>query len=468
MLEGAKQFDLFMIDKSPEIQAWLGQFSDSERKTAISLLLHLDFVSRDRYSDWLTSTLAAIPSDRRYAVYAIRKLGDAEAVFFDQNGDVVPRPSESLGSEDLVYSLISTVTRRDKHFVDHPSLQQLKTERIHDYIIIDDSIGSGKRVSDFVCSMLGNKTFRSWWSYGLVKFHVIAIARMREAEDTIIDRAPGSDHPKRRYRKSDKFNFVSELVYSKDWLSRRWGSQYHSILDLCEGAKKIPTKWRKGFGGVMGNLIFYHSVPNNIPGCIFCRSERWVPLFPGRSVPDWTPALLERTPLRDGGQTENAKPSFATIALSMELLRFIKRGVRLNRSLALRLDCDCRLVDALLDNLISTGLVSEKIRLTKTGADILASHKEPRIEKELDSSIYVPRSWCTGQLTTQPSDSGAIAFSETTDPADDSSAGGEVGQTSLARTDAKAAPPPLGATHSLPAVSGDMRGAQGPKGLKEK
>lgn len=419
MLENSKTIDLAMIEASPEIQEWLSQFSETNQNTAISLLMRLHFVSRDRYSDWLKSTLRMMPSDRRYGVYAIRKLVDVEAVFFDPNGRVVSRPPGSLGSEDFVYSLISSLTRQYDYFLDHPALHQLKEYKIHEYVIIDDSIGSGKRVSGFVSSMFKNKTFLSWWSSGLVNLHVVAMARMREAEKYIIDRAPGSDHPKRKHPKSSKFNFISELVYSKDWIARRWGRQYEAIVALCDGQTEIPPDFRKGFGSVMGNLIFYHSVPNNIPGCLFHRNRDWRPLFPGRALPDWTQALLEGIPSIRSEKVSTKRPTRANLGLSIELLSLIKRGVRNKTSLALRLDLDSRLINELLVGLQSAGLLSSTCRITKAGADFLAAKRAPKLEREYDHSLYIPGSWCTDRPTTQPSASGADEFPETTDPASD-------------------------------------------------
>ncbi len=80
---GMKKLSAAKIARSPEIEKWLDQFSTVQRPIAESLLLHLRFVSRDEYSEWLRLAVGSIESDASFALFAIRKL-DA------QEGQVVP------------------------------------------------------------------------------------------------------------------------------------------------------------------------------------------------------------------------------------------------------------------------------------------------------------------------------------------------------------------------------------------
>ncbi|MEW6558352.1 MAG: hypothetical protein AB1349_13560, partial [Elusimicrobiota bacterium] len=293
-----KQLTMESIEKSPEILAWLSQFSPENQIVAKSLLLHLKFVTRDYYSNWLIKSIESLPLDNVYAIYAVRKLSECQVCLWDCQGNVVIRPGTALGSEDFVYQLISHIVRSDaKKFIDHASLTDLKSKKIHNIVLIDDSIGSGDRISNFINSMMTNKSFKSWWSYGFINFHIFAIARTIESEKAIVQKIPGSDHGKRKYPVSSKIHFQSENIYSKNWLSRRWGNQYQTILDLCDLTKAINKKWRRGYDNVMSNIIFYHSVPNNIPGVLFFSGRRWKPLFQGRVVPTWLTSLLEEASL---------------------------------------------------------------------------------------------------------------------------------------------------------------------------
>lgn len=243
-----KSLTLEMIEDSPEIQNWLNQFPDSDRLTAIDLLLKLEFVTRDAYSEWLKTTLSGLTKDK-CALLAVRKFSKQEdPCLWDSSGEMVNRANSSLGSEDLVRSVIAGLMKSDKtRFLDHPSLNDLRNRKVHEVALIDDSIGSGKRVSDYIKIMLTNKTFLSWWSFGWIRFlHIVAFARTDEAKEIITNKTPGSDHPIRKYPKSEKLNFCSHSPYQIDELEKRWGSGFRGIVDLCASQKVIPIKRRLG------------------------------------------------------------------------------------------------------------------------------------------------------------------------------------------------------------------------------
>lgn len=257
------------IESSHEIAQWLMQFNSSQKAIAKNILSKLTFVSRDEFTIWLQKSISDLPKNKNYALYSVRKLDPDKQVLWDLNGDVVNRPGHSQGSEDLVYSIISNLVRSNKTmFLDHPSLNDLKKSKVNDFLLIDDSIGSGDRVSGFINAMLDNPTFLSWWSLGLVRLTLISFARTLGSENRIINTIRGSDHGVRKYRKSEKINFISNIVYNENWLETRWGEQYNEIINLCKNQTKIPSWARLGYGNVLSNIIFYHSVPNNLPGIL--------------------------------------------------------------------------------------------------------------------------------------------------------------------------------------------------------
>ncbi len=472
-----KQLTVTGIDSSPEVRKWVSQFADDKRVDAKSLLEHLRFVSRDYYSAWFEESLESLPPDRCYAIYAIRKISEDQNSLWDGDLNVVNRPGVTLGSEDLVYSLIANSVRlHPDRFKDHPSLEILRDNRIHDIVLVDDSIGSGKRVSEFIKAMMVCPTFRSWWSYGLIRIHVLAFARTIESESVISESLPGSDHVKRQYPKSSKVSFVSKTVYSTQWLSSRWGGRYRVFLDLCDSEKRIPSKWRRGFGNVLGNIVFLHSVPNNIPGMLFYRGRRWNPLFPGRSVPEWLVTLLDNPTLalaKEEKQCQTAVPWTALSDEMMALLALSKSGVRRLSSIALRMDRDKSFVIDLIDRAKQSGLLLANGRITRAGVDALKA--QPADSAALDGNwrtrkwpLYIPKSWCTGRVTVQPSVLGEATPRVQTEPAwDDLLAGGEAGQVSLERSDAKAATPPVAVNSQIPSVSRKGVDSHGPLDSKD-
>lgn len=451
------------IDASLEIQDWLSQFPEGQRTTAKLLLSRLQFVSRDVYSAWLQRVIAALPNGNIYALYSVRKLEKALPLW-NEWGEIAARPGDSLGSEDLVYSLVANLARANSQtLLDHSSLTELRDKKVHDYLLIDDSIGSGDRVSGFINAMLSHPTFLSWWSLGLVKIHVVSFARPREAEAKIIANIKGSDHGKRKFRKSSKIDFTSEIVYEIDWLESRWGENYEQVVNLCRSQTKIPTKRRLGYDGVMANLVFYHSVPNNIPGVLWCTNDKWQGLMLGRAMPDWLLALIDQTPLN---ASEGATSKSDDV---VRLLALIKRGVRSSISIAARLCIDHKYTVGLLSSAQKMGLLTLQVRLTAAGLNRLKHTDSNRVLPVWNRSLYIPSSWCTGRATVQPSTGEELVSLRLTDSVEVSAfADGDVGEASLERSDAKAATPPFSVMPHLPAVSRVNHDTDGPLGSKDR
>ena len=382
------------IDSSVEIQNWLSQFSINDQTFAKLLLSRLKFISRDKYSEWLNKTiLSIIDKQFVFALYSVRKLSQSGNYpsYWGNDKQVIYRPGESQGSEDLVYSLIANLVRANKdRLLDHPSLDKLKSNKVRQYILIDDSIGSGERISKFINSMLKHPTFLSWWNLGWRNIHIVSFSRFHEAEKKIITNIRGKDNAKQKIRKSSKIKFHSELVYHQNWIKSRWGENYEPLIEFCQAQKQIPPKKRLGYGDVFSNLIFYHSVPNNTPGIIWAKKSKskWEPLMPNRTVPTWLIELLEN----------NNDKIITTSKLSNELLNaimLIKKGIRNPTSLAQRLNTDTQYAKNLLEHLKMTGLINEHSRLTSRGLDIF--HQKNIISlQSWDYSMYIPNSWCAG------------------------------------------------------------------------
>jgi len=258
-----------MIERSPEIENWLKQFPNGNQPAAISLLSRLLFVGRDLFSNWLKSILKTLP-DSRCALYAVRKFDDTVDEYWDADGHPPGRPAESLGSEDTIQGILANVLKdHECPHLDHPSIEELKQQRIRHIVFIDDSIGSGTRVAKFVDLFFHNKKLFSWWSYGLFQVHIVAFSRTYSGESEIRDRFPGSDHHQRKFPKSEKVHFKGRHLFEDSHLSARWGSEWRRIVNLCDSETSIPSLIQRGFGGVMANIVFYHSVPDNIPGVLY-------------------------------------------------------------------------------------------------------------------------------------------------------------------------------------------------------
>lgn len=386
-----KHLSVDKIESSPEITQWLSQFNDNQKPIAKIMLSKLTFISRDEFTRWLRKIISKLPEENAIAFYSVRKLNNTGNTYWDSRGNVISRPGHSQGSEDLVYSIISNIVRSSKNkYLDHPSIIELKGLKVRNYVLIDDSIGSGERVSEFINAMLSHPTFLSWWSLGLVRITLISFARTMGSEARIINAIRGSDHGCRKFRKSEKIEFISKFVYHEKWLESRWGKNYSDVLSLCYNHKKIPKWARLGYGEVLSNIVFYHSVPNNTPGIFWFSDKKWQGLMPERAIPNWLLDLLDND-VHNG--KENSSPLSPEI---VKLLDLIKCGVRDKSSISMRLNVDYSYVNDLIQYAEKLGLLTAETRLSKVGLNTLINAKLEYEQKksEWDFSLYIPTSWC--------------------------------------------------------------------------
>jgi len=459
-----KKLTLINLEKSVEIQDWLNHFSNKEKPTAKLLLCRLKFISMDEYSKWLISNLEHYSEFESTAVYAVRKFSKNAKCLWQKNGQTQKRPAQTQGSEDLVSSVISTANRQYNNcFIDHPSLSVLRKQKVRHIILIDDSIGSGKRVADFIKLMTNSKTFMSWWSGAYITIHVLSLARTTQAEELILSRTSGSNHSKRKVRLSSKLRFKSDLVYDRDDFHTRWGNSYKKILALCSSKKKIPINRRKGFGDVLGNIIFYHSVPNNIPGMLFCKRDTWTPLFPNRSLPNWIINVLEGKPQASKCLVPNYEKLLVPESM-VSLLRLIKKGLRSTASLSRRLDYDNHITKELISVAVGLGFISTNLRILKAGKDYLIEKQQCNPMGKPDYSLYIPQSWCAAQETVQPSDYRTSEAKVQADSINSELMDGDDGKSSLERTDAIATSSPMRDVPQPPSWARKRHIPDGPKG----
>jgi hypothetical protein len=380
----AERLSLECIEGSPHIQSWLKQFNSSDRTTAVDLLLKLQFISSDVYREWLKSALPELEGGP-FACYAVRKFDrDEQRKIWDNDGTLMKRKEQSQGSEDFVRSLIANLKRADRRkFLDHADLNHLRKYRVKQIVFIDDSIGSGTQTATYIEHFFNNRTILSWWSYGCFSLTIVSFVRNVEAEQCVIDALPGSSHGRRKFPKTKKLNFVGPLTYHASFLKARWGIHAEEIKELCLATQAIPREKRLGFGDTMSNVIFKHSVPNNIPGILWCKSRDWEPLFPGRFLPTWVSDVL------DANRSISREPVSSNL---LALLLQVKRGVRSFNGLSRSLGFDVPVIKQMLSQCFESGFVNENNRLTKAGAQVIWNSKEQE-PPTFDRSLYVPRKW---------------------------------------------------------------------------
>lgn len=408
------------INGSTGIQSWLNQFSKHQQTVAKSLLKDLRFVKENVFRQWFIKGINSLASRSQkgssakpLAFYAVAKLPVKPTAeqrksvkgqpiqslpwkrlgapsLWTFSGNILPRPSHSLGSEDMICSLLrGTCRTQPNYFFDHPSIATLKQHDIHDIVLLDDSINSGEKVSKYLQGFFNHKSILSWYSRGWITIHVVSLIRTKEAERIIRSAMPGSI----RSRKSrSQLRFCSQECYDQTALEKRWS--YPSLIEgFCRNHTAIPVNRRMGYGDVMANFVFMHSVPNNLPGCLWFEppSINYLPLFTGRMIPSWLPELLEI----ENPNPRRTRPSIQLAQLdhsTLQILDAVRKGIRKPSSLARQMQMSEEYIEEKIVELQDFGLI-ESDRITRVGSELLNNSKE-KLELKCNWELVVPHTWC--------------------------------------------------------------------------
>jgi hypothetical protein len=441
-----------MIEQSTNIQEWMSQFPENDRGIVSDFLHRLEFVDHNEFSEWFNSTINSLGLSGATAIYAVRKIPDSDGPYFNDKGFASKRPAGSQGSEDTISGLISQITKKRRDIFDHPNLGVLKENKIKEIILVDDSIGSGDRISGFVNSMLANKTMMSWWSLGCIRFHILSFMRVHESRNHILATIRGSDHHERKFKKREKIIFHDHITPYKTEIHNFWGERFEAFLHLLKSSK---VKYPQGYKEALSNLIFFHSVPNTLPGFLWQNSKKNTPLFPWeRHFPPWLALLFNNEHSR---KIEKAH---------IQLLCEIKRGIRSVKSLSSTLGRSTEYIVQLKKALTEFGLLTDNSRLTNAG---FTEIKKQRIVADISYNydIYVPQKRCTDREAIQPLQAELPLEADSTESLKKDFADGEFGQNSLEKTDAKTATPSFSVMPQQPSKSRVCHDTNGHKGQKD-
>ena len=180
-----------LLSESPKARSWLDRFDAGERQTATYLIDEILLVSGDDFSSALNSQLDTVLESAQgsvalFAERPVKSVFGRIPSFFpgSRSGRAVgpgvapiivdPRKQE-VGSEGIIGQLVTDYCRRNPdHCLTHPGPSKMRTEKVRKIVIVTDFIGSGDRVTKMLESFRYVATLRSWRSYKLIDFMVIA------------------------------------------------------------------------------------------------------------------------------------------------------------------------------------------------------------------------------------------------------------------------------------------------------
>jgi hypothetical protein len=318
-----------MLSNNPHVKFWIDQFNFEDRQVAKDLLDELEYIPTVKLLSEIEAELIEIINNTdKVAIIPVRELFSDDECYFpkdlneinsylnDQSlkidsksinaikgkstgvgitqkdidgfNPILLHPTKQPGSEALIANLITQLKRRYPRKIVtggrdiNPSIIDLRRERCNKLILVDDVIGSGQRMTDFILSLVKNKTINSWVSGNKIELIIICYMKSTKASKKL-----SKIKQKIVINSIEKFPTFYELNGS---LLRVYEELIEKYSNKSEGS---PFGYDKTFG----SAIFEHSIPNNIPAIFWRDVHKWSPggkgvihkgkwrsLFSGRTV----------------------------------------------------------------------------------------------------------------------------------------------------------------------------------------
>ncbi|MGB0696268.1 MAG: phosphoribosyltransferase-like protein [Rhodospirillaceae bacterium] len=398
---------------------WLAQFEPLDQELAFAVANNLTLVSHIEFERNLIAKIEEVAKDLRGSVglFAIREL-EKEKTDFGSPGSVLPfysqvksangksvnalSPSADQGSEARIAHIIRQLCKSDQgKYFNHPTIEVLRAGKCDAIIFVDDFIGSGTRVWDFLTSFWIEPTIVSWLSGKQIKFHVVTYSGTEDGIEFV------SRHKSKPlvhiYRDAPTFH------------SFFWGEKNEKIKELCKKYGRIANKKRKkmwcGYKEGMAALVFEHGCPNNTPAMLWepdFKGSGWIGLFPNRVVSDgvasvFPPEIVRGDVIRilnDAGQTKLASSGRLIrrgIAgqIILTALALIAKGKKKRSTLCFATGLSTAECERLIEKCIKWQFISPQRRITPKGLAELNAARRSRKEKpesqNRGSEYYFPR-----------------------------------------------------------------------------
>jgi len=272
-------------------ETWLSQFKVDDQSNAIKLVDSMLLVSQDEFIDGMRNIILmrAESSKTPIGLYAEREIkkwnGEPNRLFKETLNKKIkrafgagPQPVESIrhyapetGSEGIIAWLITEICRENpKKFLNHPGPDKIRTKKVREIFIITDFIGSGKRVFEYLQAAWRIASVKSWRSYRLMKFEVLAYSGTDVGIKVVKKHRCGPKIDVVTACPTIETEFSHELAIELRNLCRYYDPINHDDVDSL------------GFNGTGALIVFSHGCPNNVPRMLYKSGKRWKPLFPSR------------------------------------------------------------------------------------------------------------------------------------------------------------------------------------------
>ena len=287
-VRGERRKRLVKFSESDVAQRWLGCFSSTDRVVAAALLDEMLLVSGAELTNGITQLFDQIMAERErnqpLAFYSEREITRGKTGIHpifpgSRHGRAVgngPQPipfdpvRPEVGSEGIIANLVTSYCRKNhRRTLNHPGPDKLRKHKAGLVVVVADFIGSGKRVWEMLEAFRAVASVRSWRSYHLLDFYVVAYS--------------GTENGIRKVRS----NCLRPTVLTVAGCPTIDGAFRKAVReDVKKLCQTFPPNHNKplGFGAAGALIAFEHGVPNNAPPILHSRQGQWTPLFCGRST----------------------------------------------------------------------------------------------------------------------------------------------------------------------------------------
>jgi hypothetical protein len=267
-------------------QQWLAQFHTSEdRNRAAQLLNQLKLVSTREFEAGIERVLTKLQSrlNTTIAVYPVTPLNPKGVLGYHPfEGGIVNLGSsgagrrEQHGSEGRVAHILTGLQRHHRRSNSSsmmectPTIRQVKTQKIRHIVLVDDVVGSGRRIAEYwkqvipksIKSLLSLKRCELW----IVVYAITPLGRKNLT--AAMPNFPLADH------------LISVLPTAECLLTTE-------LSTLCSNYAELIGMESSGLGyqGSACPTVFEHGCPNNLPAILWANKRGWKGLFPNRSIP---------------------------------------------------------------------------------------------------------------------------------------------------------------------------------------
>jgi len=275
-----------LLSETKSAEKWLMQFAPLDRPYAELLINGLTFVSNAALEKELYDVVSLVAriAEAPFTILAVREVGDKGG------------PWDHSITEEPDYTCESWNFLRRHIFQNvDPLIEDMLERKCRSVFFVTEAIGTGKKTIRFIEAFEEKPTIRSWRSYSLLKYFVIALAGTETGAKRIRKRKPMTEvHFLRRTPIIGSIVDCVDLGMPWGYFEQAWtDNQRKALVDLCK--RYGPQSFNRKYGSrhCRSCLVFESGVPDDVPALLWASSRHWHPLFPGREVPKELAAALK-------------------------------------------------------------------------------------------------------------------------------------------------------------------------------